>query len=454
MNPAAPQQGTRRALRRWIPAGFLLILLGVLPAANLWLSSRHGRQWIAGKIQRRAGLDTRISGVSITPWNGVEIRGIELLQPIPLRSAVTEPLASADLIRLSPVWMSWLKGKPELHAIAFESPRMVIPIELLADLAASRQRRNPPAAAPPLSDPAVPGNPQPGPAAVAPPLPQQPGPAVPVGKRPPTGWLHLKNASLVLMSAASGRKWLELDGVSGSIPVAGGPAVSPLAVHAATASGNRILTEMTASLEWRPPLLTLTTPETPVHGIRTAVTAAVVLRSGLPLQIEVRIPEQDPGRIVLPGGGHATARTVSANARFRGILFAPPTWQGDFVAGVLSPSGTVAGRDVSFDRGNVVTVLRGGMLSCIDARLIGDELSLLGNATVLADGRLAGALRLVAPPDSATGIARHVFPGIPQPSLTPLSTPQRAAFDLEAFGNLRQILLRPGRDGPVLELKH
>jgi hypothetical protein len=90
----------------------------------------------------------------------------------------------------------------------------------------------------------------------------------------------------------------------------------------------------------------------------------------------------------------------------------------------------------------------------VDARLIGDELSLLGNATLLADGRAAGAARLVAAPESVTGIVSRIFPHLAAPSLTPLATPQRAAFDLEAFGNISQLFLRLGRDGPVVNLKH
>ena len=61
---------------------------------------------------------------------------------------------------------------------------------------------------------------------------------------------------------------------------------------------------------------------------------------------------------------------------------------------------------------------------------------------------------MVAAPESVTAIAGRVFPTCPQPpALTPLSTPQRAAFDLEAFGNIRQVFLRLGREGPIVELK-
>ena len=85
--------------------------------------------------------------------------------------------------------------------------------------------------------------------------------------------------------------------------------------------------------------------------------------------------------------------------------------------------------------------------------MIGDDLSVLGNVSLLADGRGAGIARLVAAPESVAAIVSRVFPNIAgAPSLTPLATPQRAAFDLEAFGTVRQPFLRLGKDGPIVNL--
>lgn len=144
---------------------------------------------------------------------------------------------------------------------------------------------------------------------------------------------------------------------------------------------------------------------------------------------------------------------MAASARFRGLLLAPQTWQGDWVAEAKEPAGKIGGQQAAFDRGSAIVVLRGGLLSCVDARLIGDELSFLGNATVLADGRVAAALRMVAPPANLEGIVNRFFQnqsGIP---LTPLSTAQRTAFDVQAFGNLQQTYLQVGKDGPVMQLR-
>ncbi len=453
MDLEAPKRADRRGFRRWIWIGVAGFPAAVFLLGNLWLASPFGCAWLAAKLQGRTGLETHVGGVSVTPWSGVVIRQIEMLQPAPLQAAVKQPLCRIEELRLTPVWRSWLRGKLELQSISLDSPQIVVTVEMLADIARPRT------AAPTTSPPVAVVVPQPPATTAATPItpPEtgapQPKPFSP--PLPPTGWIRLKNASFTLLSASSGRQWFQVSGVSGPLPVSGSPAQSVLQLGSIRTDGHEHLTNLSAGLDWQAPLLSLKPLEADLDGFHLVVTGKLGVASSIPLQIEARIPKQKPPAIKLPAEGHAEAETVVVNARFLGLLLAPSTWQGECVAEALAPSGRIAGHEAKFDRGSAVTVLRGGMLSCVDARFIGDELSLLGNATVLADGRFSAALRLVAPPDAATAIVNRVFPEIPQPpALTSLSTPQRCAFDLEAFGNFRQVFLRLGGDGPVVELKH
>jgi len=454
MKPEAPTGVHRRGLLRRVLIGAAIFPLGLLALANIWLCLPHGRAWIASHIQRRVGLEVVTGPVTVSPWNGVTLHELEFLQPPPLRSAVREPLARIGMVRLAPVWKSWLRGRPELQSVELDSPRVVLPLELVADIARSRKPAKP--SAPPQAAAATPPQPAAPPAGPTAPQPApEPPPRIPAIPPSPTGWVRLKNASFTLIAASSGKPWIEVSGFDASIPVSGNPAESPLSVASIRVAGEPVLTDLRAALSWQAPILTLKPVETAVRGVRFTLTGKLGLTNGLPLQAEAAAPKQKTAPLSLPGDGHAEAECVAANARFRGFLLAPATWQGELVAEALSPSARIGGHDARFDRGFAITVLRGGMLSCADARLIGDELSLLGNATLLADGRAAGALRLVAPPDSVTAIVNRVFPKIPQPPLlTELSTPQRAAFDLEAFGNIRQIFLRLGKEGPIMELNN
>lgn len=458
MDPGTPVGGKRRGFRRWRVAVFCLLASPalLLLLANLVLSSPWSRRWIAGKIgQRAGGLEARVSSATWSPWNGLSIGGIELLQPPPLRAVVKEPLLKVNFVRANPVWRSWLRGRPEISGLVIESPRIVLPLELVSHLAGSAEAAQPspppPAVAattppPSTTAPAAPVTP------AAPPT-DQPTPQPPALPQP-TAFVDVRNASLTIILASHRRTLLEISKTSALVPVAGGPANTVLKIGSVTLAGKPLLSGTTAAIGWNAPFLSLQPLELNIGGHPLIVAGKIATFSGLPLQIEARLPHRELQELSLPFGARASAQSIAAEARFRGLLLSPASWQGDFLAESRFPVIRVPEREMRFDRASTITVLRGGILSCADARLIGDDLSLLGNATVLTDGRCAGALRLIAAPETVSYGAKRLFPMLPgEPSLTPLSTPQRAAFDLEAFGNIGQLYLRFGKDGPVIEFK-
>lgn len=433
MDDEAPKRARRRGLRRCLWLAPPLIVVAALPALNLWLASPLGRSWVAEKIRQRIGLETRIAGASVSPWNGIQVRGLEMIQPVPLRSAVSDPLLKVENVKLTPVWRAWLRGRTEIHAIDLDSPRLVFPVEILADLAKRHTPAQPPAVAanPPQPVPAPPLGKPPAPA----PSPNAP-PAPAAIQLPPTGWLRVKNASFRLVSASRNRDLLAMSGIRGEVPVSGSPARSKLHLTSLRILDDETLSDVDADLDWRPPFLTLQPLETVAHGVKLTAAGQAALVRGLPLQVDVQAPSQALALDRLPLGGRVEAASFTSSARFRGFLSAPASWQGEWVAQCERVKAHAADHEANFDRGNMTTILRGGVLQCGDARLIGDELSLLGNAALIADGRLAAVLRIVAPPDAATAIGARLFPN---PRLTPLSTPQRVAMDLHAAGNLQQI---------------
>ena len=170
----------------------------------------------------------------------------------------------------------------------------------------------------------------------------------------------------------------------------------------------------------------------------------------MPIQVEIKVPAQSPASFTLPAGGEGSAAHILGGARFRGFLTAPGTWQGDCLAETAAISIKTSEHHATFDNGNCCFALRGGVLSCLDARLIGENLSLLGNATLLADGRAAGVLRLVSAPETTLGILKHFFPAA-DPVLTPMASPQRVACDVEVSGSLGALQLSIGHHGPIVQ---
>ncbi len=457
MESEAPTGEKRRGFRRgsWLLSALLVLPVLAFLLSNLWLSTPWSCRWIAAKIERMTGLQTRVGGATWSPWNGASIHTVELLPPAALRPALPHPLATIESIQLNPIWRAWMRGKYEVSSISLDTPKLIIPIELLSHLSGSQPQPAPPVTSgppPPVAQVNPPTNiPPTGPPPVA--VTPLNIPAPPALPPQPTGWLHLKNASFSIVSVSKKQALFEISKITGSLPIAGDPAQSVLKIQSVSLGEDRTFNDLSATLDWKYPVLSLKPLELEFHGYKFLIASKIASLSGLPIQIEAQIPKQPLAAIQLPFNGHIEAQSFALNGGFRGLLTAPTTWQGDLIAEMLAPSLTLAEHDAKFDKGSAVIVLRGGLLSCVDARLIGDELSLLGNATVLANGSAAGVMRLVAPPESLKAVVMRGFPNIQEPSLTPLSSSQRSAFDLEAFGNISHLFLRLGKDGPILNLK-
>jgi hypothetical protein len=459
MDPAAPTGGTRRGRRRllkWL-AALAALPLAAFGLSNLWLASPWGRALITSKIQHRTGLESTLSAASWSPWNGVTLRGLTCRQPAELRAHFTDPLLAVDRIRVAPVWNAWLRGRISIHHVEIDTPQLALPIELLAHLAASqappKPAAPPPAPPPPTQPPDPPATTTPEPPAAPPPSPAPPPPASPAPPTPPsrpTTWVHLTRASLKIVSVGRTDPLLATT-LTAAIPIAGDPAQGHLLLDRISALGTEILPQTTAPLTWKSPLLSAGPVETKILGTQLQFALHLARTSGFPIQIDASIPPQKSPEITLPQGYFAVAESLAAQARFRGLLLAPSSWQGDLIAESSTVQLATADATTTFDRGRILTVLRGNVLQCVDARLIGDDLSILANAAVISDGRAAAAIRFVAEPATLVHLAQRLQSDL-NPPLTPLSTPQRAALDLRAFGSLDNLTLEIGPNGPRIGL--
>lgn len=169
MDSEAPIGEIRRGSRRWHRVVLILLAVpaGAFLLVNLLLASPWGSRWIAGKIQRHTGLETRIAGASWSPWNGACVSRLEFLQPVALRAVVKEPLFKCASARVTPVWRAWIRGRLEVRDIELDSPKILLPLEVVSSLAGPPPATAP--AAPPIATP-----PPPPPPAVAQPIPQPP----------------------------------------------------------------------------------------------------------------------------------------------------------------------------------------------------------------------------------------------------------------------------------------
>ncbi len=320
---------------------------------------------------------------------------------------------------------------------------------------------NPPAAALPVSPPPSPAAPrtdEPSPPTAAaspqpaqPTAPQEPTPTVPA-KPPsfPTDYIHLEDASITLLLAGTGTNVLETSGITGKIPVAGDPGKSTLTIGSMLALGSTVLENRKLDLTWKSPLITVTPFEEEPWGFKARFTCQLAMLPGIPIAFMATAPGQPVESLTLPGGAVFKTPGASADFRFRAHLLFPATWEAAFSTQTEKPTVTADGQVTKFDEAKSMTVLRGGALSVVDARIVGDQLSMLGNATIFSNGSTAGVLRIVAPPETTIGIVNRFFPGLQAPpAFSSMSTPQRAALDIEASGSLGDIQIRLGKNGPL-----
>ena len=446
--------------RRWFKCGVILLALPfvLFGLSNLWLALPWGRHWVAAKVSSRIGSEARVAGSSWSPWGGVCINGLVIEQPEALKSTLREPLFTAESIRVSPVWRAWLQRRIEVHSIEVESPRAVVAVEMLVHLAGPV----PIAATPPpvvatneAPTPAPPPNlvqaqPQaPAPQALAPP-PPVPAPILP---SQPTGWIHIHHGSLAIVSSSRSQPLLEASGINADIPAAGDPADSAAKLQRIQCLGLDLASDLNLPLHWQNPVIQIGPIAGVVNGIPYQMVAKLARYGSFPIGVEMNVPAQKDLKLPLPGGGSADAREFRAAGRFAGLLTAPSSWQGDLVVEGLGLSVNQAPHpEMKFDRGSAVVILRGGILSCTDARLIGDDLSLLGNATVFSDTRSAAVLRIVTGQDAAKNLANRIGLATGKRiSFGFLGTPDRVASDVNALGNLDGIKVQLGEGGDVID---
>ena len=476
--PTAAKRRGFRSWKNWLLALLLLLCLSPLLAfglSNLALNSPWVRHWLEAKAQRRCGLPVQIGGASWSPWRGITLTKIEVSQPAELQLAGAEPLLRIDSVSGRPSWRACLKRQLVIRELMIERPRVVISVEMMAHLVQQQAQAAAPAALPatvqpppvalnptPTGPPMTPGpdpaaSPQPsaGPAAPTAP-PTAPAvvapPPVSAGPPQPTGWLCLRSASFELVKAGVAVPLVRMADLSGEIPISGDAAKSTLRLGRVEAGGQTLLADFVAKLAWQAPALTMEPTNITCQGVALSLIGKVGMLPGLPAVVAVQMPDQAASAALPSGTASVTAKRAAVNSLMQGYLLLPGSWRGELVANASSLLVKQGDVTAEFQSAQCGALLRGGMLSCLDARLLGEEYSLLGNATLLADSRVAGVARLVASPERTTGLVRRWFPGDGALAITPLSTPQRVAFDLSLFGTLQQPQLQLGQAGPILQV--
>ncbi|MBC7979317.1 MAG: hypothetical protein H7Y36_02000 [Armatimonadetes bacterium] len=457
--------------RKWIKKAILVAVslaitvpLLAYGLSNLYLLSPKGREWIAGKIQQRISLETSVRGATWSPWNGVTLYGLQVRQAEPLREAIKSPLLSVKEIRVMPTWRALIRRQLLIKNINIQQPSLTIPIELLSQIPTKQPDPSlavkPPelAVKPPdlamVSPKSEKLAPPPSGGHTAPlPKPQQASPSQPeapvariesLPENPqPTIWIDISDARLKIVSTLTRSPLYQISKLDGKLPIGGKNAESSLTLRNIKSFGSLLAGKMKIPIEWKTPVLKFGALDGGFFGLDCVMEAQFALTPNIPFQISSAIPTQKDKEISFGELLHAKLGSVAAGGLLKGLLLIPGSWQGRFAAQSSDIASRYTDQEGRFEQGRALVIFQNGALSCVDARLTGESLSILGNATLISDGRAAANARIVGPPETLAAISKHTRPDDSAPKLTFLSTPQRAALDLKIFGRLGEFYYQP-----------
>jgi hypothetical protein len=437
--------GSPKKRQRWLYRSFWCLLLSPILfflLSNCWLRSPWGCRWIAGKITAKIGLEASIDGAGWLPGADVWIDGLILQQPAPLRDSINQPLLRVKKIKIRPAWSQALRGKKDLLSLTIDAPECTVSVEMIVDLirqsSAGMHALEPQAPAAIVAARPVPETVAPAPAPPTPPTVV----ANPLNVEPikllekPTGWLQVNHGDFRLLHAGSGKEWIECKNIDVVLPFEGKEAQGSVSMTSLDIFDHHCGELVKIPLSWKSPLWE--TPELSfvIDGLHCDMKAQLGKVAGLPFNLTILQKNQtwaSESQIF-------RADEIEGLHRAAGYLLAPSTWNAQSISAAKNLSINVSERKKDFFIAVSSINMSGGVLQCADARALGDEVSLLGNGMLLADGRFAGILRIGASRQvagSIESIMKSLFPELPF-ALGPFLNEDRKGTDLFVGGTVAQ----------------
>lgn len=459
----------RSRLIRVVRWGCLLVLI-FFALSNLWLWSAWGTSTAEAELKKRTGQDWEIGSMSWSPWNGITLYDIRMLQPEALRERLGEPVMVVEKIRVRPYWRLLARGQVYPQSVEIDSPELTVSVEMLAAIASRtvHVKAQTPLPAPSPTKPSVkkppvtpPVDKQPVPPQKKIPEPTTPSPDAPEPRLAPPGMaVHLKitNARLCIVSAAKQIDLCDVDGLDYDHILLGEDSRGALTVRSLEIIGLPELTDLRQSIIWKRPYLELEERAIDLGGVKARWIAQLGIgktRMGsLPFLLDFAV---DPQTIKSAQwfeyvAMDADADSLIARLRVTGLLHQPDSWRAD---GMLAARNFTVhehhgNRDVVFEEIYVPVVFRQGTLRWSGVRLMSEDLAVMGNGSVsLRDGHLS-VTRIVASPEVAGELMRGVYgsqlSGARDRWWQDLITPDRKVLDLLVSGSLLEPNIDLGSD--------
>ena len=444
----------------------LLLPVALFLLIQILLATPWAKGELCKRLGKRLGTEVSIDALSWTPWSGFRLVGLEVAAPPGLDSP--KPVLEVDSIRVWPDYAALATGDVAIRGVDVDRPELHLSVELLILLMGTDTA--PPT--PPLAVvqrvpgpmPAVPPAPA-GPGASAPPPvagENKPAPEVPeAGSEPvvasanPTPerspiWVTISKGRGDISEGGSDESLVSFQDIELVLPVGGsGEGFGSTAIVIDKNESFQTIVNFGVRAETQG-LHFSYLRELGNHS-QISGGLSVKLEHGLPFMagISIRSPESKKWSDAEP--------LKASTGSFEGLIQAggwgtsPSSWSGlARLAGsdlVMSTSSMTA----RFDRVNGSFLLRQGMLQCPDLRLIGDQVSVLGNGWANREGA-AAVTRVVIPCSARDLVAGRIGRGEHAVGFGSLGAGDRCFTDLSAWWTPEGVELELGNGGSVVPL--
>jgi len=485
---------TRRIIRlfRRVAVWVSLMILLTYGASNLWLSSRWATGMVESRLKEKTGLDWQIGGISWSPWAGVTINDVKMNQPDVLQGHLDQPVIEVQRIQVKPYWGELLRGRIRMREISIDTPRVTVAVEMLGTLAMDAVRGQPmPPVVSPIEKPQpaiegtrVAGAPQGGVPNEGESEEEKPQPSekkrVKPGTAPPTKpsqakqpdqvaqanlppvplplHITIKSGALKVVSVNQGADLIELEGLEVQLPLLGEDAEGVVKVALVKMLGGGKMRNLKQPISWKRPYLEWVSSDVSLGDLNAGYRVQLGISDkwrnleSMPFLMNIELKPQKLERVMWleRAAMEVEGDQVVAEFRCAGLLLQPMTWSADMrcLGKNVRVKEEHGGRDILFDEIVIPAVFRQGTLRWGGVRMIGEDLSVLGNGRVSVRGGVLSITRLVASPEVSGMLNRGVHgAGLLRNGprwWQDLDTPDRQVRDLLVSGSLMEPMVDAG----------
>lgn len=471
-----------RLCRRSLIVLAIILLTGSI-GSNLWLLSPWGRGMAERELSQRTGLEWEVGSMTWSPWNGFSIRSSRVI----VSGESAQPVATITRISIQPYWNALFRGQLSLRELTIVEPDIELPLELLTAIPAPREIKDrlppePPAlAAAPAQT--TPETPPPPPAAsladyaqVAKPpvlgsqiLAQQKQalekPAPVAAQRPEPGLpgrVRIQDARMRLYSASKETNLCTVQSLSLDLPVSGDDAKGYVEVAGMQVSGLGKLADFKQEVAWKRPRLEVEEREIDLGELKLVIRVQLGIQNSknpLPFLIDMAIKPQQVEQLASleQKSMHVSAGLLAGRFRMLGILGNPLTWRAEaLLVGERVTVQPGRGRPrVTFDAMYFPVVLQRGKLHLVGYKMLGEDLSILGNGRLSMCGGLVSVTRLVASPEVAEALEKSLRRAGMADSWWwyNMGTPDRKVRDIVVSGSILEPVIDAGPQHAAMPLR-